>query len=293
MQATADHHWRSVAIWKHGLLDRLPEAIEHGIVACTRDEAGFAILMHNLSHTLIHENQPISEQDHTFLLETMATLHAAFWEDPVLTDTNLSLCKVEDFFSHTSPKKAERIAGRNSSFVLDMIIQGRHLIPKFVDKDLADLINGLVIDPSPLCSLLAQFPQTLVHSDVRLANLGIKRGVRSRLIMLDWARPTLTVPAVDLIYYLHSTSSAQRPISVEQSINFYKEQLANRLGRRFDEQWWQPQLELSLLGVFATMCCFDAWVVEHADDELRRKQELADLELWAEQASRGVKWIAS
>jgi hypothetical protein len=38
MLATEDHHWRTISIWQQGLLDRLPEGINHGIIACSKDE---------------------------------------------------------------------------------------------------------------------------------------------------------------------------------------------------------------------------------------------------------------
>jgi hypothetical protein len=292
MAATNDHNWRSITVWQQGLLDRLPEEITHGIIACSVDEEGFAILMHNVSQNLLPEDKPLSETDNVFILDAMAALHAAFWQDSLLGNQKLNLCKPKDFFSHTSPVIAREIAEKNPSFVLEMIVEGRRLIPKFVDADIAELMNDLVHDPTPLCTALAHYPQTLVHSDVRVANLGLVRGERPRLIMLDWARQTRTVPAVDLIYFLVTSSSTQFPISFEQSIDLYKQHLAQRLGDRFDESWWQPQLKLSLLGTFSTMACFKAWGAEHAEDETYRMSERADLQWWAEQARLGIKWLA-
>lgn len=237
MAATDDRHWRSITTWQHELLDHLPEEIAHGIIACSVDENGYVILMHNVSQDLIPEDQPLSDTDHAFVLGAMAALHSAFWEDSLLDNPKLNLCKPEDFFTHTSPEKARQMAQINPSFVLDMIIEGRRRVPKFVDAETAGLMHDLVHDPTPLCTALARYPQTLVHTDVRLANLGLERGKHPRLIMLDWARQTRTVPAVDLVYYLVTSSSTKFPISFEESINFYKQQLAQRLGDRFDESW--------------------------------------------------------
>lgn len=291
MQATDDRHWRAVAIWQHGLLDRLPEEIEHGIIAISKDKEGYGFLMHNISHALLREEQPISEQDHATVLKSMAALHATFWENNILADRKLHLCTPENLFTHTSPVKAKQILKKNPSPVLEFIIEGRRLLPNFIEKDLATLSNSFAIDPTPLISALAPFPQTLVHGDFRLANMGIERNTHSKLLLLDWTRPTPTVPAFDLVYYLMDTSLIHLPIPVEQSINMYKENLANSLGSRFDESWWQPQLELSLLGVFAMMAVFRAFFAEHAEHEHRRKQERAVLQLWADQAWEGIKWL--
>ena len=202
------------------------------------------------------------------------------------------LCKPANFFTHTSPVKARRRSRKQHSFVLEMIFEGRRLIPKFVDKEVAELMHDLVHDPTPLCKALLRYPQTLAHTDVRMANLGIERGRQPRLIMLDWARQTRTVPAVDLIYYLLSSHSADANHSIDQSIDLYRQQLARRLGDRFDESWWQPQLDLSILGTFATMACFTAWGAEHAEDHSYRQQEKENLQWWAERARVGAQWLA-
>jgi hypothetical protein len=292
MEATNDDHWRSITVWQQGLLDHLPPEIDHGIVACSVDEDGYAIMMRNVSQDLLPEDETLAETDNAFVLEALAALHAAFWEDNRLYNQRLSLCKPEDFFAHTSVTRARRMAQKNPSFVLDLIIEGRRLIPKFVDTDMAELMYDLVHDPTSLCTALERYPQTLVHSDVRKANLGLERGKRPRLIVLDWARQTRTVPAVDLIYYLISISWSRFPIPFEKNIDLYRQQLAQRLGERFDESWWQPQLELSLLGTFSTMACFMAWEAQHSDDASSREHNRANLQWWAEQARPGARWLA-
>ena len=40
MRLTDDRHCRSVALWQHGLLDRVRHRIEHAILACARDRTG-------------------------------------------------------------------------------------------------------------------------------------------------------------------------------------------------------------------------------------------------------------
>jgi hypothetical protein len=63
-------------------------------------------------------------------------------------------------------------------------------------------------------------------------------------------------PAVELARYL-GTNSALFPVSHETCIDYYKQNLARRLGRRFNEEWWQPQLALGLLGGFVQ----DGWAI--------------------------------
>jgi hypothetical protein len=252
IQTTEDWNWRFITKGQHGLLDRLPDEIEQGIIACFEDEDGYGLLMHNFSHALLPGGE-ITERDHEIILDRMAALHAAFWQDEALSDTRLNFCPPDLQYTFTAMQKVSRIAEKNPSFILEMILERRRLLSGFVDKDLIDQVDRLLLDPIPFCSALDRYPQTLVHGDFWRANLGIERGEHTKFILFDWSRTAATVPAYDLLYYLMLNPSSELPISVEQSVSYYKERLMYRLGDRFDEAWWQPQLELSFLGVYALL----------------------------------------
>lgn len=289
MTATDDRNWRAILVWSHGLLDRLPGEIEHGIIGCTIDEDGYAILMHNLSRTLLRDDISISLDDHKFILRSIAKFHATFWNSTEILESKYNLCKPENFFTHTSPEKAGLMKNSYPAFIQEMIIEGHKQIGKFIDSDLAAVFHKLVRDSSQLCNKLSAYPYTLVHSDIRRANLGILREEKEKLVMLDWARPTVTAPGVDLIYYLQSLNLIHLPISIQDSIEIYKQSLADLLGQQFDESWWKPQLELSILGVVATMGCFTAYFAANSESVDQRRDEIAQLEFWADQAVKGMK----
>jgi hypothetical protein len=290
MQMTEDQHWRAITIWQDGLLDRLPEEIDHAIMACTLDGEGYALLMRNVTHALLPDESSFSEADNEFTLDAMTALHATFWDDVALHNPGLNLCSPENLFTHTAPEKTRQLATDNPSPVLEAILEGWRILTTFVDADVVDLLRDLARDPRPLCSALSSYPQTLVHGDWRLANFGVERGERPQLILLDWSRPTRTVPAVDLAYYLVSSWS-QLPISKEATIELYKQRLAQRIGERFDESWWQPQLELSLLSAFLMLGCFKARDAAHLDNGNHQMQEQADFEWWSEQVRAGAEWL--
>lgn len=291
MQATSDHNWRAISVWQYGLLDLLPEKIDHGIIGCTVDNDGYAILMRNVADTLLRDDIPISVDEHKFILESMATFHATFWQNGELQNAKYNLCKPEDFFSHTSPSKARKMRKNIPSIVLEFIIDGHRQLPNFVETSLAEILHNLVLDPTLICQKISCFPHTLIHSDIRRANLGIERGGRPNLVILDWTRPTVTVPGVDLVYYLFTNFLAHMPISIQDSIEFYRRHLARRLGDRFSENWWKPQLELSILGIFAMMGCFNAYFAVNAESKDERRHHRENLEFWSGRAIKGVELL--
>lgn len=290
MYTTNDQDWRTVSIWRGGLLHSLPKEIDHATIACAADNDGFAFLMHNVAHNLL-ERTSLSESDHDVTLYAMAALHAAFWDSNALIKFTKDLCRPEHLFTHTAPAKIRKITTKKPAPVLDMILEGWRILDTLIEGEVAELLRELAHDPQPLCAGLLNYPQTLNHGDWRIANLGVEHGASPRLIVLDWARPTITVPGIDLAYYL-VTSWRALPISKEATIESYKQHLARRLGQRFDESWWQPQLELSLIGALLMIGCFKAWFSVHSNDKKQRIEEQAELKWWAEQARTGVKWLA-
>ena len=289
MNATGDRYGRTTTLWQHGILDRLPKEIEHAVVACAVDGMGRAILMRDVRETFLPvDEQPISEKDQELILDAMAALHAAFWEDPILQHPTLNLYALEQIFSWTSAEKARQVLAVCPTEVLEWVIGGWDLLPEYVEADVADLLRSLARDPSPLCTALARFPRTLVHGDIRLANLGVVHGESPRLILLDWMIAAATVPTLDLTRYL---LEHRFPSGKEAAIDFYKKRLAQRLGDRFDESLWQPQLELSFLASFLMFACFKAWVGTHHKDEECRIRQRAVFPWCSEYARAWAKWL--
>jgi hypothetical protein len=289
MRATNDSRCRSVALWEHALLDQLPPEIDHAILACARDDHNWAILLRDVSADLLPTAR-FNLTDHEFMLAAMAALHAAFWQSPRLADPELGLCGLRDVYTMFAPQTGEREAGGTDE-VPQRILEGWALVPTAVPADVADIVLTLLHDPTPLCAALGRYPHTLVHGDWRHANQGLKRSQPPQLILLDWQLAVAAPPGVELGRGL-GTNSALLPVSKEEAIAFYRQELARRLGPRFDAAWWEPQLALGLLGGFVQ----DGWAIVlkathwHVGADARAHWQ-ADLAWWAEQVRAGVRWL--
>ena len=87
-------------------------------------------------------------------------------------------------------------------------------------------------------------PQTLIHGDWKLGNLGRKG---SRTILLDWDRTGEGAPLVDLAWYL-SVNCDRLPESKEDTIAAYRSALDDA---GIDTgPWWDAQLAAALAGAF-------------------------------------------
>lgn len=289
MRATGDAHCRAVALWQHGILDRMPSEIEHGVLACARDGQGWAILMPDIGAQLLPYT-PFSVADHHTILEAMAALHAAFFNSPHITNPALNLCHTGHVYTVFGPETSRRELHRGDE-VPKRVAEGWELFKTQIPPETANIVLDLVNNPRPLVNALARYPYTLAHGDWRHANLGLVRINPPRTILLDWQLAAVAPPGIDLARHL-GANSALLPVSKEQTIQEYCRRLARRLGPHFNQSWWEPQLQLSLLGGFVQ----DGWAIVLKATRWpitahQRAHWQADLQWWSEQVHRGVKWL--
>lgn len=297
MRATDDHYCRSVTLWQHGIFDRMPHEIEHAVLACAHDPSlepgqgdGWAILMHDRSATLV-TNRRFSVADNQVFLDAMAAMHATFWEDETLLNAALGLCGLPRVYGMFAPQTGQREAGGPDE-IPRRILEGWELALTLVEPDVARVVEALLADPQPLCAALSRYPVTLIHGDWRHANQGlsITNGAPC-VVLLDWQLAAVGPPSVELGRYL-GANSALLPGAKEDSLAWYRQQLAQRLGPRFSDAWWQPQLALGLLGGFVQ----DGWAIAlkattwHIGADAREHWR-ADLRWWSERVRAGERWL--
>jgi hypothetical protein len=292
VRATADECGREVLVWTHGLLDQLPSEIVHPVVACARDGDGWAILMRDVSADLLFDSMgttPISRTDHRRYLDALAAMHVAFWESPWATETGRGLTTPWHLYTTLSHESSQREADHPNE-VVGMIRRGWELFWEVAEPDVADLVHRLCQDPAPLCAALARYPQTVVHGDPRGANIGIVRKPTPRVILLDWHLVSPSPPGVDVAWYLWALG-IQLPVSRETTIAWYRDRLAYRLGDRFADAWWQPQMALSLLGQVLRGIWWHAWAAVEEPDPAYRAWIRQDMTWWCRRAREGAHWL--
>ena len=107
----------------------------------------------------------------------------------------------------------------------------------------AAVAGPLARDPGPLVEALAATPQTFVHSNWKLDNLGTDDA--GRAVLLDWEQPGRGPALSDLAWYL-AINCRRLPVSKEESIAMYRAALE---AAGIDTgAWWERQLALCLLG---------------------------------------------
>jgi hypothetical protein len=305
-RVTRDDRVRSVTVWQHGLLDRFPPEVSSAILACAKDDQGHAILMTNVRDDLLAAGVPMTARDTDLVLDAMAALHAEFWLDPALLDPDVGVCQPDDLlgFLLLPPERVTRILQEPPSLAdpsaLHLILEGWEVLPAYIGGDAADRVHAMANERHALGDALSRYPWTLVHGDVRAANLAVRRTEVERqgvdqVVALDMARAARMPPALDLAWYV-SASSTLLCCDRADVIEGYRARLEDRLGARFDTAWWEPQLDLALMANAVWFLPFLAGVVhkyESALEHPNRQFRLDALQWMSERVELGAARLRS
>ncbi len=243
-RSTEDTGCRALQLWTSGLLDTLPDVLDHTIVDVAHEpRTGVtALLMRDVStHLVPPGDQPLPPAQHVRFIEHMAVLHATYWGWPDPAELTPSRVR----YTMLSPATGAREgAGGGVPAVLERSWDALVAIAPAAGK----LALALAADPGPLVEALRRYPQTFIHGDWKAGNLGTHED--GRTILLDWQWPGRAVPLVDLAWYL-AVNCDRLPISKEDTIAAYRAALR---ARGIDtEGWFDPALALALLGGFVQL----------------------------------------
>ena len=284
-QLHPDHDWtmrgfgdlwcRPVQLWVCGLLDAMPEVIDHAVVGAAtglgRHGWGGALLLRDVSEHLVPEGDDVLPFDHhRQLLDHLAELSATFWGAEELP----GLVPLSSRYSAFGPGMlaAEEQLGWPDPVPV-IASDGWVRFAERAPADVRAVIDDLRRDADPLVRAIEETPHTFLHGDWKLGNLGV---APDRSILLDWTYPGIGPIAYELAWYL-AVNRQRLPESKEDSIDALRASL-DRRGIATDG-WWERQVDLCLLGCLVQF----GWEKALGDDE--------ELSWWCDRAREGARWL--
>jgi hypothetical protein len=270
-RATGDYGCRARWVWQCGILDALPDCIDHTTVAVAYEPATLTttLLMHDVGPALVPEGDGVIERDqHHRFLDHMAALHATFWS---VAASLPELTPMTSRYTALTPltTEVERSFGEPAP-VPAMLADCWQMLDRAA-PEAARLARAIAASPWLLVDRLSETPATFVHADWKLGNLGSHDD--GRTILLDWQWPGSAPPCVDLAWYL-AVNCDRLPEPKEEAIARYRNSLETR--GISTGGWFDRQLELCLLGAFVQL----GWSKTHDD---------AELGWWVERASAAAR----
>ena len=229
-----------VELWRRGILGALPGCLNQPIVGVAR-EGHSVLLMRDVSPWLVPDDDDVVPlAQHERLLDHMAALHAAYWEHP---DDLIDVVTPRRRYLELSPAMAAEELARGSDHPIPHLVAKGWPLLVDVAPRAAAVVVPLAVEPGPLLDALAATPQTFVHGNWKLDNLGTDD--EQRTVVLDWELPGRAAGLSDLAWYL-SINCRRLPTSKEAAIECYRDALERR-GVDTDG-WWDRQVGLCLVG---------------------------------------------
>jgi len=81
------------------------------------------------------------------------------------------------------------------------------------------------------------------------------------------------------------------PVSTEAATEYYRQRLAEKLGVRFDDNWWQPMLALGKLVNVLRSACLRAWIAADPTDKARQAMFRNVLPIFGQEVIDALPWL--
>jgi hypothetical protein len=274
MRVTGDHVHRPYLIWQAGIMDRVPACIDHTVVAMeldgTGDDAVLSTLMRDVGSHLVPEGDTrVPQAQHEGFIDHLAQMCATFWG---FQDTIGELTTMENRLRFFDPANVAReLDVADPPGPIAAADAGWRTLPER-SRLLHDLAQAVWDDPTVLTVPLAATPETFLHGDWKMGNLGSHPG--GRTIVLDWAYPGSGPACWDLCWYL-ALNRARLPELKEATIGRFRAALETH---GIDTaSWFDRQLDLCLMAIMVTF----GWEKALGDEE--------ELRWWERRVSQAVE----
>jgi Phosphotransferase enzyme family len=278
MRVSGDLGCRPLRVWEAGLIDVAGDVIDHAIVAAARGDGrngwGAALLLRDVSGELVAVgDEPIPAAQHAAFLDHLAVMSARLWgwqDDLGLLPFAMRWQWFNPTFLDTEralgwPEQVPRIAAEGwARFVAQ------------APPAAVDVVRAVHDDPVVLANALQDTPQTFLHGDWKLGNLGTAGD--GRTVLLDWAYPGRGPVAHELAWYL-ALNRARLPAGETKESTIDALQAALERHGVATAGWWERQVGLCLLGALVQF----GWEKALGDAD--------ELHWWCDRAREGARWL--
>ena len=197
MRATGDDG-RVFRLWTSGVLTRLPAAIDCAIEAVEERPGGWLVVMRDVADTLVPSGQLLTRAQSRQVIGAVSALHHTFAGSRVD-----GLCPLVDRLAFLTPAAVRSL---HDHPLRRIVLEGWDRFAALAPEDVGTAIAALLDRPGRLAAALSSYPETLLHGDLKLANIGV---AGDTVVLLDWGTLTGMGPAaVDHAWYLAVNSAA-------------------------------------------------------------------------------------
>jgi hypothetical protein len=219
---------------------RMPAPVVLPHLGVARDGENVALLMPDLSETLIRWERPIDVATLERVLAALVALHRDPWHEQLTPS-----------FPWTDRSRRLLLLTRASATAYDA--QGLPFATRFLDgwdafdrlapPAARDLLGALTADPGPLFGALDRLPDAGLHGDLKLGNVAL--ATDGSVPMIDWQMTLVGPVAVELGWFLVA-NVAGLPLEPDEVLERYR--VAAGLA---DDDLWAAERDMAVIvGLF-------------------------------------------
>jgi hypothetical protein len=223
----------------------LPAPIRAPYLGVGADGSDVGILMPDLTDVLFDWDAPISIEMLDRVIAGLATLHAYPRPEALASAAaQAHWCPLPERVTLICRASLERV-GPARDAVADRILPGWEAFDRLAPAGARDVIASLGADPAPLLRALAELPSTLIHGDLKLANVGLEPD--GTIDLVDWQMVSVAPVAVELGWFLVS-NVASLPLQPADVLARYHAALLSRRERGAEVAGdWGAQTDCAIL----------------------------------------------
>jgi hypothetical protein len=206
--------------WFAGAGPALPAPIRNPALGGAFDaETGdCAVLMPDLTGVLFDWNATLAVEQLDVVLAALAGLHAHPWIAAGALPAGAPWCPLPERIALICRSSLER-PGPARDAVAERLLPGWDLFDRLATPAARDVVAALSADPGPLVRALEARPATLIHGDLKLANVGI--AADGSVEVVDWQMVMVAPVAIELGWFLVSNVNAL-PLPAEAVVERYR-----------------------------------------------------------------------
>jgi hypothetical protein len=240
-QRTKDTVGREAAILDEDSLLKIWESVHCPYIAFAMEKGQIAVLMNDLSAYLLPDvKEPINRKTEATILNTLASLHADFWE-------SIEIKKLD--WLKTPQRYLEALGpGEHltDSFapppkkVLESMNQGWEIAFEILPEE----IKSMFLQPAKkILERWKDLPTTFLHGDTKLSNMALMPN--GKIAAFDWAFAGQGPCSIDLGWYI-AINSTRLSRSKEDVIALYRTFLESHLDSPIEEETWIKMVDLAI-----------------------------------------------
>jgi hypothetical protein len=174
--------------------------------------------MPDLTGVLFDWNATLAVEQLDVVLAALAGLHAHPWVAAGALPAGAPWCPIPERIALICRSSLER-PGPARDAVAERLLPGWDLFDRLATPAARDVIGALSADPRPLVRALKAQPATLIHGDLKLANVGI--AADGSVEIVDWQMVMVAPVAIELGWLLVSNVNAL-PLPADAVLGRYR-----------------------------------------------------------------------